>query len=158
MLSAAGVMISAILVFGCGSDPSAQSESAAAEQRETLSSGAVQEATGTTTVYYFHGNVRCMTCRKIEALAEKAVRTGFADALADSSLQWRVINFQDVTNADYAEKYNLFAQTLIVSRQVNGNEIAWRNLDQIWKLVHNEEKFISYVQDEVAALMTAEPE
>lgn len=124
---------------------------------DTMSTAPVGENTSTI-VYYFHGNKRCMTCRKIEALAETAVLSGFADDLADSTLQWRVLNFQDDENAHFAKNYKLFSQTLIVSRHVNGDEVAWRNLDQIWTLVHDEEAFISYVQDEVDALMTAEPE
>ncbi|MBD3297802.1 MAG: hypothetical protein GF341_04035 [candidate division Zixibacteria bacterium] len=132
----------------------------------TDTSGVVDDTTSATSVdkddstivYYFHGNKRCMTCRKIEALAEKAVLSGFDEELADSTLQWRVLNFQDDENAHFAKSYKLFSQTLIVSRHVDGEEVAWRNLDQIWTLVHDEDAFISYVQDEVDALMTAEPE
>ena len=30
---------------------------------------------------YFHGNVRCATCRKIEAYADEAVQSRFSEAL-----------------------------------------------------------------------------
>lgn len=109
-------------------------------------------------VYYFHGEKRCMTCRKIEALAQQSLRDGFGNALADSVLEWRVVNFEDEANAHYAKAYKLFTQTLIVSRLVDGEEAGWLNLDQIWQLVHDEDAFISYVQTEVDAFMKAKLE
>ena len=36
-------------------------------------------------VYYFHGNVRCMTCRTIEAYAKEAIESGLGDALKDGT-------------------------------------------------------------------------
>ena len=112
----------------------------------------------TFTVYYFHGNKRCMTCRKIEALARQSIEEGFADDLADSVLTWRVVNFEDDENASFAKAYKLFTQTLIVSRQIDGKEAGWINLDQIWQLVHDEDDFLAYVHDEVMAFMQAELE
>ena len=35
--------------------------------------------------YYFHGNKRCSTCRKLEAYSRKAIEGGFADELAASA-------------------------------------------------------------------------
>ena len=34
--------------------------------------------------YYFHGNMRCATCRKLEAYSEEAITKGFAE-----DLPWR---------------------------------------------------------------------
>lgn len=109
-------------------------------------------------VYYFHGEKRCLTCRKIESLAQRSLKEGFADALADSAIQWRVVNFEDEANAQYAKAYKLFTQTLIVSRYVDGEETGWINLDQIWRLVHDEDAFMAYVHDEVMAFMQAKLE
>jgi len=126
-----------------------------AEVPESADSAIAVDTTGagheTTVVYYFHGNKRCPTCRKIEALSEQALRTGFESALADSTIKWRVINFEEDDNAHFAKHYKLFSQTLIVSRQRDGEEVAWKNLDQIWQLVHDEDAFVAYVQAEVAA-------
>ena len=32
--------------------------------------------------YYFHGNVRCQTCRTIEAYAEEAIKNGYPEQMA----------------------------------------------------------------------------
>ena len=47
-----------------------------------------QKATPCLVVYYFHGQVRCPTCRKLESYAEEAIKTCFADELASGRIRW----------------------------------------------------------------------
>jgi len=49
----------------------------------------------TVVAYYFHGNFRCPTCRKIEALSREAVESGFPEDLKAGRLEWRVINVEE---------------------------------------------------------------
>ena len=56
-------------------------------------------------VYYLHGNIRCPTCRTIEAYAQEAVETGFADELKSGKVQWQVINYESPGNEHYALEY-----------------------------------------------------
>ena len=100
-------------------------------------------------VYYLHGNRRCATCKKLEAYSEEAVRTGFIQELEDSSVIWKVVNFEDEGNEHFAKDYQLYSQSLIISRIKDGKEINWKNLDKIWKLVGDKDEFITYVQDEI---------
>ena len=62
---------------------------------------------------------------------------------------WRVANFESEGNEHFAKDYQLYSQSLILSRRHDGKETEWKNLDEIWKLVGDREKFIAYVQDEV---------
>jgi hypothetical protein len=62
---------------------------------------------------------------------------------------FRVENFEKKGNEHFAKDYQLYSQSLILSRQHDGQETEWRNLDQIWKLVGNKEKFFAYVQTEL---------
>jgi hypothetical protein len=121
---------------------------------------AVDDATGSDqiVVYYLHMNRRCMTCEKLEAYSQEAVTSGFADQLADSSVVWRVANFETEGNEHFAKDYQLYSQSLILSRQHNGDETEWKNLDEIWKLVGDKEKFIAYVQTEVSEFMNGSDE
>jgi hypothetical protein len=105
-------------------------------------------------VYYLHMNRRCMTCEKLEKYTDEAVATGFAEQLEDSTLLWRVLNFEEKGNEHYAEDYKLFSQSVIVSKLRDGEEVDWKNLDKIWKLVGNKEAFINCVQAEVRDFMT----
>jgi hypothetical protein len=104
-------------------------------------------------VYYLHMNRRCMTCEKLEAYSKEAVEAGFAEQLNDSSIVFKVENFEQDGNEHFAKDYQLFSQSLILSRLRDGKETEWKNLDKIWTLVGNKEKFITYVQMELASFM-----
>ena len=104
-------------------------------------------------IYYLHMNRRCMTCEKLEAYSKEAVSSGFAEQLIDSSIIWRVVNFEEDGNEHYAKEYQLYSQSLIVSKLHDGKEVEWKNLDKIWKLVYDKEKFITYVQTEINEFM-----
>jgi len=101
-------------------------------------------------VFYLHMNRRCMTCNKLEAYSKEAIESGFAEQLKDSSVVFRIENFEQEGNEHFVKEYQLYSQSLILSRQHDGKETEWKNLDKIWKLVGNKEEFISYVQTEVA--------
>lgn len=103
--------------------------------------------------YYLHMNRRCMTCGKLEAYSQEAITTGFAEQLKDSSIIWRVENFEQEGNEHFAKDYQLYSQSLILSRLRDGKEVEWKNLDKIWTLVRDKEKFITYVQTEVKQFM-----
>jgi hypothetical protein len=50
--------------------------------------------------------------------------------------------------------YGLFTQSLILSRVVDGKEVEWKNLDQIWKLVGDKEQYLTYVTSETRNFLT----
>jgi hypothetical protein len=104
-------------------------------------------------VSYLHGNRRCVTCKKLEAYSEEAVMTGFATQLADSTLVWQVINFEEADNEHYVKDYGLYSQSLVLSRRPGEKEVEWKNLDRIWTLVGDKKQFIAYVQAELAAFL-----
>lgn len=128
--------------------PTEAKDSVAAAESE-----ATPENSDQLVVYYLHGNRRCVTCRKLEAYSEEAIASGFADQLTDSSIVWRVVNFEEEGNEHFAKDYELYSQSVIVSRLHDGEETEWKNLDKIWELVGNKEKFIAYVQTEVTGFL-----
>ena len=132
------------------------SGAARAEENSTADSGAVEQAptvpesTATRVVVtYFHGDVRCATCMKLEAYSKEAVETAFAPELADSSLVWRTVNYDQDDNRHYIDDYQLYTKALILSRMEGDEETGWRNLDKIWELVGDQEKYTAYVQEEI---------
>jgi hypothetical protein len=104
-------------------------------------------------VYYLHGNRRCMTCKKLEAYSKEAVASGFGRQLKDSLITWQVVNFDEEANEHFVKDYGLYSQSLVFSRLQGDREVAWKNLDKIWKLVGNKKEFISYVQGELSAFL-----
>ncbi|MFH2203508.1 MAG: nitrophenyl compound nitroreductase subunit ArsF family protein [Elusimicrobiota bacterium] len=103
--------------------------------------------------YYFHGTARCYTCKKLEAYSEAALKAAFATELKTGSLEWRTVNIDEKKNQHFIKDYQLFTKALIVSVLADGKQLRWKNLDQIWQLVGDQEAFTEYVQSEVRATL-----
>jgi hypothetical protein len=103
-------------------------------------------------VYYFHGAVRCPTCRAIEALSGEAVQNGFAPALEEGTLEWHVVNIEESGNDHFVRDYKLFTSSLVIQKMHEGKPAEWKNLDRVWDLVHEEAAFTDYVQGEIRSL------
>lgn len=103
----------------------------------------------TVIAYYFHGNFRCPTCLAIEQLSRQAIEKNFQSQLKDGTLMFLPINADEPENRHFIEDYQLVTRSLVISKVQNGKQIAWKNLDKVWQLVRNEEKFERYVTDEI---------
>jgi hypothetical protein len=115
-----------------------------------------QAEAGRVVVYYFHGNVRCTTCRTIEAYAKEAVDASFAEALQDGRLEWRVVNVEDAGNGHFVEDFQLSTRSIVLERIADGERKEWKNLDRVWELVRGEkEVFLKYIRDETTAFVEA---
>jgi hypothetical protein len=103
--------------------------------------------------YYFHGQMRCSTCHKLEQYSKEAIESNFKDALASGKLEFKVVNIEDRGNEHYGKDYQLYTKSLILSLVKDGKEIKWKNMDKIWEYVGNKQKFTDYVKSEVANLL-----
>ena len=99
--------------------------------------------------YYFHGNVRCATCRKIEAYTKEAIDSTFAADLERGGLEWRVINTDLAPNKHYIEEYLLYTRSVVLADIHNGTQTRWKNLDKVWLFSGAKAKFTEYIQSEV---------
>jgi hypothetical protein len=104
-------------------------------------------------VYYFHGDARCPTCFKLESFAKSEVEGDFAEAIKTGKLEWKTINIETAGNEHFGNDYKLYTKSVIVSTQKDGKEQSWKNLDQIWQLVHNESTYREYIKKEVKACL-----
>jgi hypothetical protein len=100
------------------------------------------------TAYYFHGNVRCATCRKLEAYSRAAIATGF-DTRA---VQWLAVNVDEPAHEHFVKDYSLTTRALVLVETGTGR---WQNLTNIWDLVGDDAAFTKYVQDETRAFVRA---
>jgi len=101
-------------------------------------------------VYYFHGNMRCTTCRTIEAYTKEAVQTGFSDTLKDGRLELRVVNIEEPGNDHFVQDFQLSTRSVVLERIADGKREEWKNLDRVWELVRGDKnEFLKYVQDEI---------
>jgi hypothetical protein len=98
--------------------------------------------------YYFHGNVRCMTCRAIEAQTQETIQGQFADALRDGFLEWRVVNIDTAGNEHFIKDYELTTRSVVLVELEDGKQTRWSNLPRVWELVHNPPAFSEYIATE----------
>jgi hypothetical protein len=100
-------------------------------------------------VYYFHGSFRCFTCTNMEKYSREAIEANFADNLKSGALEFKEINVEERGNEHFASDYKLYTKSLILSLVKDGKEVNYKNLDKIWELARNKQKFIEYVSNEV---------
>jgi hypothetical protein len=106
-----------------------------------------------TVVYYFHGNMRCSSCRKIEAYTVEAIQSGFAAALKNGALELKVVNVEESGNDHYVRDFQLYTRSVVVEKRSGDKGQEWKNLDKVWRLTRDKAAFINYVQQETRAMM-----
>lgn len=100
-------------------------------------------------VYYFHGNVRCPSCRKIEQYTKEAVEQYFNDELKSNKLIFKLINIEEKENKHFVKDYQLYTKSVVLSLVTDGKEVKYSNLTNIWNYLRNKQKFYDYIKDEV---------
>jgi hypothetical protein len=103
---------------------------------------------------YFHGDTRCPTCRKIEATAEEAIVTNYANEMKRGTVTWQDVNYETPSNRHYLDDFDLVAPTLVLVKTNNGQQVAWRNMDQVWELVGDRTALSDYVEDGINSYLT----
>jgi hypothetical protein len=105
------------------------------------------------TAYYFHGDMRCPTCLKMEQFAREAVEQEFKTEIDEGAVAWQAVNYDETANEHFVSEYQLSASAVVL---VAGSEIGegqWRNLDRIWNLVSDEHAFKDYVVESVREML-----
>ncbi|MFV1967169.1 MAG: nitrophenyl compound nitroreductase subunit ArsF family protein [Pirellulaceae bacterium] len=119
--------------------------SSAASERDVTDDGLV--------VYYFHGNMRCATCRTIEAQSHDAVQTFFADELRSGEIVWRILNYEEEAGAELAKQFEILAPVVVLARMKDGQIDAWKRLDKVWALVGDKAAFVEFIRDETTQML-----
>ncbi len=101
--------------------------------------------------YYFVGNARCSSCRKIEEVSRKTIEGSFAREIADGRLRYVVVNVDMPDNRRFIEEFRLESSALVLAEIRDGKPAAWKNLPDVWTLVDDPSKLAAYVRGEVAA-------
>ena len=98
------------------------------ELRALRGQGGVAAALGTTTntetvddglvVYYFHGNMRCPTCRSIQSQAQDTVQTHFASQLGKGEVIWKIVNYEQPAAKPLATKFEIQMPVVVLGSTV----------------------------------------
>lgn len=97
--------------------------------------------------YYFHGNVRCQTCRTIEAYAEEAIKNGYPQQFASGKVEWHAVNIEEPENEHFVQDYSLVTRSVVLVHMKDGAQAEWKRLDNVWNLVHNKQAFVDYIYE-----------
>ena len=104
-------------------------------------------------VYYFHGRERCDSCRLIEAYSKEAVQSGFGKQLAEGTIQWRVVDFDEPANRHFDQDFALGGHpSVALVKMEDGKSLSCVVLSGVWGYITPETKaeFIEYVQKELS--------
>jgi hypothetical protein len=104
-------------------------------------------------VYYFHGDRRCATCRKLEAYSEEAITGGFADELERGVLAFRIINLDEERHEHFVQDFQLTNKSVVVVEYREGAVARFENLTDVWRKVRDKEAFLDYVRTDTRAFI-----
>lgn len=84
-------------------------------------------------VYYFHRSMRCTGCINVEEGAYQAVSIDHEEDIADGSLEWQSINFEEPEYGHFMAEYDLYSQELILIEMRDGIEIRYGAIAEVWQ-------------------------
>ena len=109
-------------------------------------------------VYYFHGDIRCDTCRLLEKLTVQAIRDSFPAELEHGIVGLEVVNFMDEGNEHFVDDFGLDHQSVVVVEREGDAVVRWKKLDEIWDLYDRPARFAAYVAGETRLYLDDVPE
>ena len=108
----------------------------------------------TPTVFYFHGDRRCMTCRAIENAASNVVHDAFAAELERGALAWKVVNFDEDQHRHYIEEIGLPGSGVVLAMVSEGGEVSQSEiLQKVWRLSRDEKAMKEYLRGEIETFL-----
>jgi len=137
-------LVAVVVLVGATLNPPA----AMAGEAETITATTATDSGDAIVAYYFHGNKRCSTCRKLEAYSEEAIAGGFTSELESGELEWRVVNTDEDGNAHFVTDFELVTKSVVLVEYREGEVVRWKNLKLVWQLVGDQDGFLRYVRDE----------
>jgi hypothetical protein len=88
----------------------------------------------------FHGTMRCVTCKKLEAYSR--------DAFEGSDVELEVINVDLPENHHFIDDFQLVTRSLVLAEYRSGQIVRSANLERIWELVGDPVAFLDYVHQQ----------
>ncbi len=114
---------------------------------------AITDAPRKLVAFYFHGDFRCDSCKKIEQYSREAVEKYFADQLKTGELVFKVINMDRPENKHFINDYQLYTRSLVIAEFKGTTQVRWKNLAEVWNNLDDQEAFYYYVKTEIQKYM-----
>ncbi|MFA4916550.1 MAG: nitrophenyl compound nitroreductase subunit ArsF family protein [Syntrophales bacterium] len=121
---------------------------------ETLpKSKEASQSDATVLAIYFHGDYRCVTCKRNEQFSKEAVEKYFPRQIQDKKLKFRTVNVDVQENRHFIQDYQLYNSSLVIVLYRGDRQVQWKNLDGVWRLSGDRDKFYQYVKTEINAYL-----
>lgn len=117
--------------------------------------GAENTQSDVVTVTYFTSDVRCASCKEIEALTQATVNERFAEELNSGALVFETHNIDQPQNKHFVDAYQLSFKTVVISMPSDeGNQPTWQRMDQVWELLNQPEAFKDYLDAGIREMLS----
>lgn len=113
-----------------------------------------QEMSGRVDVYYFYGDFRCPTCRKLENYTKETVEKDFNPQVMAGEVVFKPVNVDKKENEHFVKEYGLYTKSVVLSLVKGGTEVKHADLDKIWEYVRDKKKFKEYVSGEIKKFLS----
>ncbi len=91
-----------------------------------------------------HMTFRCPECNQIEWFTRELLEAEFASELASDRIVFRTVDY--TRDPAFARRYNISSSTIVLSRRVEGEEVHFRRLDEVWTKTRDRNEFLDYVR------------
>ncbi len=145
-----------VYVLAGGDGPVGDTGAAADETSDvdaTAGLGADGLPTDGVVVYYFHGTKRCLTCNKMEALADGVIFERFGDHLQDGSVVFKPVNVETDATRHFIQDFQLASKVVVMVERKGGEQVSWRRLDEVWQKISEEDVYKQYIAENLAACL-----
>ncbi|MGZ0654709.1 nitrophenyl compound nitroreductase subunit ArsF family protein [Coraliomargarita sp. W4R53] len=107
------------------------------------------------TVTYFTSDVRCVSCKKIEALTRETLQERFADAMTSGALVFETHNIDRPENQHFVEDYQLSFKTVVIAKaSATQDTIRWQRMDDVWSYLNQPETFKDYLDAGIREILS----
>jgi hypothetical protein len=126
-----------------------------APMKELITNASAEVGQHKIIAYYFYGNKRCVTCRKLEAYAKEVIDTNFAPNLESGNLEWTTVNVDLSENEHFNKDFELFTRSVVLVEMNGEEQVRWKNLEDIWDLVGDKDAYFKYIESNVDEFLKA---
>ncbi len=146
-------LLIAILLLSTGCSASDKKTEGSNEAQSTKTESQTKAMADKLIVYCFHTEYRCWSCNQFEKLTKEVIEESYSDQVEKKQIEFKSINIETDENKHYVEDYKLVTKSVVLSLQKGNNQVDWKNMDKIWTLVRDSEKFKSYIKSGISDYM-----
>jgi len=103
--------------------------------------------------YYFYTSKRCSSCYRLENWSKKAIRDHFQQAMQEDKLEWKAIKVDNPGNKHFINDFDLYTKSLVVVEKIGNKTVRWKNLEKVWQLLRDKDRYFDYVTSEIQKFM-----